>query len=298
MKKNEKIIIFIIFTIYVLYVYNMSFRKSYKVYNHKINDSNKLKEFVLNQNLDKNGYSNHFWYNDLPVNIKNNLNNISEYIKEQISNIHKIHSKYIYTIHDMSEIAVTGTKKSNAEKIFFQRHYDGPFLLYPCKIERVIIAIQGKDSTHTIFEDQSISLKTNEGMLFDYDRSPHYITVNKNQDNKSKEKRILLKLHYYIYNPSFFELFSKYICIQPHINYAYYSRDDLEKNKNIDGLRSKLILIFGFIFTNFDKFAYLSYISFIIYLISKKNIFLYLCIFLILVQILLFSISLSFIFKS
>lgn len=297
-KQNKKyIILFIIFTIYLIFVFKQSFVKSYKVLNHRKKDSNDIKNYVLQENeLNKDGYSTHFWYKDLPKNIKNNLNNICENIKLQISDIYKVDPKYIITMNEMSEIAVTGSKKSNSEKIFFQRHYDGPFLLYPCKIDRIIIAIQGKDSTSTHFDDNVISLKTNEGMLFDYDRSPHYITINKNKDN-TNEKRILLKIHFYIYHPTFIEPFLRNkICIQPHINYAYYSRKDLEKNKNINGIRSKLILIFGYLFTNFDKIVLISYLFFILYLLNHHKIFLYLTLVFIFIQILFFLSSTYFIF--
>jgi hypothetical protein len=298
MNKKDKflMIIFIIFTIYIIVVYQQSFVKSYKVYNYRMNDSNDIKKYVLEKSkLNNSGYSTHFWYKDLPKNIKNNLHNICEDIKLQISDIQKIDPKYIITINEMSEVAITGTKKSNSEKIFFQRHYDGPFLLYPCKIDRIIIALQGKDSTTTHFDDNSISLKTNEGMLFDYDRSPHFITINKNKD--TSEKRILLKIHFYIYKPTFFEPFlRKNICIQPHINYAYYSRNDLDKNKNINGIRSKLILIFGYLFTNFKIIVFISYIFFLLYLYNRKNIFLYLTLVFIFIQILFFLSSVYFIF--
>jgi hypothetical protein len=157
------------------------------------NNDNEITEWVLKHNLDKT-ITTHWWYEDLPDNIKNNFIKLENEIKNKIKD-------NVLSVHEMNEIYVSSNNENyvNSDVVFYRKHLDGPYYIFPfCSVYRVILAINENRSIMTHIPEMKISetLSENDFLGFDFNRNIHYITNNGVVQN---EPRITLKLHYVTY---------------------------------------------------------------------------------------------------
>lgn len=252
--KIEIIIIIIIF-IYVIYVSNFYERVktiNYKIENKKAIDNiyNKLlyqKKFL--QNTSKN--SQHMWNENIDESIKKDIKKINNDI------IGKIGYEYEY-IPEMTEIYWSSKGNNNSDKQYVSTHMDGPF--YYCDLYRALITINGNKNINTVFTYEKLdkNLEKYDISLFDYNKTPHYIYVNKNENDNTQ--RIILKLHY-TKNPF------KNHCKSVHCKFGRQTRNLFERNKKnlyIEGIISRASLYYH---------TFRNYILFFIFLLIIYNLY-------------------------
>ena len=172
----------------------------------KINNYFKqIKDWALKGSNDP-SVSTHVWYNDLP----SLLRDVVDIIKNDTSvisllqNIFKV-SEYDYIHLDgMNEVYVTGEDRNkentNSDRVFFVSHIDGPFFFIPfISVYRCLVGLNDNASVTTHFPmiDDTFVVNRGDILAFDYNREVHYIT--KNDDVKTDEQRVALKLHYCLY---------------------------------------------------------------------------------------------------
>ena len=184
----------------------------------------------IRQNRDINDKSVHMWYKELDQDSRFHLDQIVAEIKEYLVSRYK--NNNIRLINNMTEINASGMQQSNSDMVYFTRHFDAPFNFIPCRVVRVLLAINGTPDTSTVFNNTSITLKTGMAAIFDYDRSAHYIILNKNiTKHKDDMPRITAKLQFVI--PT--DKNDRSWCQDLHVAWSLYSRDKLIKNQqNID----------------------------------------------------------------
>ena len=142
----------------------------------------------------------HWWYNDLQENECLHFDVLNDVVMSQIQS--KLQSyEHIQPIHQMNEIYVSTSvnKKYNSDNVFYSKHIDGPFYLYPfCSVKRVILSINNNSNITTIFPNNGIEhmLTDGEFVVFDFNRDIHYI---KSSNEVVKQPRMTLKLHYVVY---------------------------------------------------------------------------------------------------
>lgn len=252
--KIEIIIIIIIF-IYVIYVSNFYERVktiNYKIENKKVIDNiyNKLlyqKKFL--QNTSKN--TQHMWNENIDESIKKDIKKINNDI------IGKIGYEYEY-IPEMTEIYWSSKGNNNSDKQYVSTHMDGPF--YYCDLYRALITINGNKNINTVFTYEKLdkNLEKYDISLFDYNKTPHYIYVNKNENDNTQ--RIILKLHY-TKNPF------KNHCKSVHCKFGRQTRNLFERNKKnlyIEGIISRTSLYYH---------TFRNYILFFVFLLIIYNLY-------------------------
>jgi len=188
-----------------------------RVYNCKIilhNDIDKIRKWVISQEPDKNN-STHWWYSKLPSDISYYYYKIAT--DKNIINMFKNNfgSNYnIDIINDMNELYVTTPVINNAinnnssDNIFYIRHIDGPYYLFPfASCYRVIIGLDNNSKIVTRFNmiPKDTIVTKGDVIAFDFHRESHYI-YNQNTSNIIKYNhelndnfRVILKIHYCIY---------------------------------------------------------------------------------------------------
>ena len=228
-----------------------------RVYKCKISDNteiDELRKWVMSQNPDDNN-SSHWWYSELPADISLLYYKIAS-DKNIITMFAKNTNNSIDIINDMNEIYVTAPQKvissdvsNTSDKIFYTRHIDGPYFLFPfASCYRIILGLDDNSDVVTCFNmiPQDTIVKKGDAVAFDYHREPHYI-YNKNKDSKNGH-RVILKIHY---------------CIYP--RWAYYfgkvlSGLSIQYNKNFRNL---------FLFTLKTEEKYKNYIAYLMILSTQ-----------------------------
>jgi len=252
-----------------LVVYAYYYNYAYMLHSNEKQSVDILKNYFISRFYNHEKTSKNIWANTLPKEISRNVENIASDIQEQIKKLYG--SDNVIYIPELTEVSITGSTTKNSEKVFFTRHYDGPFLLHPCKIDRVIVALSGTPKVSTVFPNTKISLNTYEAMLFDYDRTPHYIIQNPTHNSEvNTEPRIMLRLQYYINPRSYFSQ----MCLKSHINWGRYSRMLLENNKNNIDVKTRLGIIATNMSTYMVFFALASLIMYIAFVITTNLIYL------------------------
>jgi hypothetical protein len=180
-----------------------------RVYKCKINDYTEidiLRNWVIAQNPDNNS-SSHWWYSELPAHISLLYSKIAS--DKNIINMFSKNAKNmnIDIINNMNEIYVTAPQKvistevnNTSDKIFYTRHIDGPYFLFPfASCYRIILGLDDNSNVVTCFNmiPQDTVVKKGDVVAFDYHREPHYI-YNKNKEITNNH-RVILKIHYCIY---------------------------------------------------------------------------------------------------
>lgn len=191
----------------------------------------KLKEIAKEYNSiipDKNASTHHIWFDDMPQNIKSNVEIIQNhnFWKKLCDNTNKC---IIENVNDMDEIYYSNPK-NNYNKINlygatsnYDVHKDCIFNFNGIKFYRVLIGLSNNNSNMiTYFNNLKTGHKINSGdyIVFDFDKSTHQVI----KDTEKKTPRILLKLHYIVCeNCKYNENYVKFIK-QIYINYEYITR--------------------------------------------------------------------------
>lgn len=152
--------------------------------------------------------SSHFWYSQLPENIKDAFHACAE--APQISGMfRRLFSEQNYCmdiVTGMNEIYVTGPPRadqtSNSDQVFYTRHVDGPWGFIPfVSVYRCILGMDKNLMITTHFPLANLAVNACEGELiaFDFNREVHYITSDESKRALSDKFRVTLKLHYCVY---------------------------------------------------------------------------------------------------
>ena len=164
----------------------------------------KIREWVISQNPSKHK-STHWWYRKLPTDICLTFSKIA--MSDTIIKMFKDNLNENYCIdilNDMNEIYVTAptsVKDSNtSDKIFYTRHIDGPYYLFPfASCYRLIIGLDDNSNVITCFNmvPEKKLVKKGDIVAFDFHRECHYIYTD--NDNFQDELRVIMKVHYCVY---------------------------------------------------------------------------------------------------
>ena len=174
-------------------------------------DIEDIKEWVLNQKPTKD-HTTHWWVSDLPNNLQNAFNRLanSDKFKEEV---YKKFDKNTYDIvveSGMNEIYVAAfSHNKNSDTVFYTKHIDGPLGILPfASVYRTLIAITDNEYIRTRFPSvpKDYVLSKGDMLSFDFNREIHYI--DRLENNKKPEYRIILKVHHLIY-PKFLKSYSK-----------------------------------------------------------------------------------------
>ena len=193
------------------------FQKS-RVVNCKLGTANNtlssIREWVIEQTPSFKT-STHWWYKDLPPNIKESFNDIAkdkkiiDMFKKTLGANHQVN-----VIHQMNEIYVSppsnnnkGFVKNASDNIFYTRHIDGPLFYVPfASCYRVIVGLDDNRDIMTVFNmaQETYMIKTGDVIGFDFHRECHYISpvIWNNEDTSAileRKYRVILKIHYCIY---------------------------------------------------------------------------------------------------
>lgn len=194
-------------------IYNPFFNIKNRIITYKFNNNedlniiNNIKEWSISQNP-SNTKSTHWWYYNLPENIKSyykkliSNNDLLIKIKKNFNNYNP-NSYNIDILDEMNEIYISPPSdvSNTSDKIFYTEHLDGPYFYVPfASCYRTIIAINENKEITTVFSQIPFEIRMNTGDLisFDYHRECHYI--KKIENEKNTNYRIVLKVHYCIYN--------------------------------------------------------------------------------------------------
>lgn len=168
------------------------------------NNLDKLREWVISQNPSKHE-STHWWYSKLPTDISMTFSKIAmsgNIIKMFKDNLNENYN--IDILNDMNEIYVTAptsVKDSNtSDTIFYTRHIDGPYYLFPfASCYRLIIGLDDNSNVITCFNmiPENKIVKKGDIVAFDFHRECHYIYTD--NDNIKDELRVIMKVHYCVY---------------------------------------------------------------------------------------------------
>ncbi len=141
----------------------------------------------------------------------------------QLSKGHSNH--FIFPIVPMNELFVSCLDADDSDCVFESPHIDGVFAWLPwCTVLRCVVAIRGHRNIQTVFplSQNTYTLKTGDFLVFDYNRSIHYICGS--EQITEKHKRIILKLHYLVY-PDWLPLWLSKLYTILHCKYNTLFRD-------------------------------------------------------------------------
>jgi hypothetical protein len=180
---------------------------------------NSIREWVILQEPSTTT-SSHWWYKDLPQNIKEMFYNsakdkkIIDMFKRSFGvGVGDASGYRIDILHDMNEIYVSPPKdfeKNASDNIFYTRHIDGPLFYIPfASCYRVIVGLDDNRDIMTIFNltDETYIIKTGDVVGFDFHRECHYISpIIWNEGAAAtaatateRKYRVILKIHYCVY---------------------------------------------------------------------------------------------------
>ena len=113
------------------------------------------------------------------------------------------HTLNIEPVVEMDEIYISSKKRieGSSDTVFYNKHIDGPYYLFPlCSVYRCIVALNKNEtiSTHIDRLNEKYYLSDGDCLGFDFNREIHYIE-SKSTVNKIEEPRITLKLHFVLY---------------------------------------------------------------------------------------------------
>lgn len=273
---NPFIYIALVIWIYSFITYNffnILKTKDIKVKNKKAIDN--IYEIMKNKNDNNKETSKnslHRWNEGINKNIQENIKIINDEILENLGDDFKY-------IPSMTELYWSSKGNNNSDKQYISTHMDGPF--YYCNLYRVLVTINGNENINTVFpvEKLDVNLKKYDMSLFDYNKTAHYIYVNKEKNDNSQ--RIILKLHY-VTSPF------KEHCKNVHCKFGRQTRDLFERNKEklfIEGRISRTGLYY-YTFRNYILFMILMSILYMLFYDKKsQSKFIYLLYLFILIEI-------------
>lgn len=165
-------------------------------------DMELIRKWVREQ-CPRNDTSTHWWPTQLPEAEFAAFQRL-EWSEDIIKSFRKVfHSSNfdIDIVRGMNEVYVTGpNRKGNSDQVFFTRHVDGPWCMFPfCSVYRTILALDMNTevTTHFPLHRTGCTLQTGEYSGFDFHREPHYISADGSKANT--DHRVILKLHYVTY---------------------------------------------------------------------------------------------------
>ncbi len=150
----------------------------------------------------------HRWQNELEPRIEAAFSQIAN-ADEIMEMFRQMHGKscVIEVLVEMNELYVTAPmKKLSSDSVFKTPHIDGPWAIFPfAAVYRCMAAASENKRVTTHFpmngesytQPLSYVIDKGEVVAFDYNREPHYITIN--TDLPETNRRINLKLHYLVY---------------------------------------------------------------------------------------------------
>lgn len=152
--------------------------------------------------------SSHWWFRDLTgeqyAAFERCAN--SSHIARAFRNLFSEEHYCMEVIDGMNEIYVTGPSRFeqefNSDQVFYSRHVDGPYGLFPfVSVYRCIVGMDKNNMISTNYPMIEYSIKAKEGdvVAFDFNREIHYITCDESQQSESDTFRVVLKLHYCVY---------------------------------------------------------------------------------------------------
>jgi hypothetical protein len=265
-----------------------------------------IREWVIHQ-YPSVSTSTHWWFKDLPADIKDLFYNIAK-DKKIIEMFRKSVGKgyYIDLLHDMNEVYVSPPSNHNkdfvknaSDNIFYTRHIDGPFFSIPfASCYRVIVGLDENKDIMTIFNltSQSYIIKTGDVVGFDFHRECHYISpiiwndeakppteTTKNTKYPMYPKyRVVLKIHYCVY-PYWACIFG-YVLSKLSILYNKLFRDlflfTLKPKRKSTTYIAKLMILSTQVYHDIEFYIgnnNIQYVSLLLYVASKthSNVFLF-----------------------
>lgn len=208
----------------------------------------------------------HTWYRNMDGHEQYHIDKLSDEVSNHIAKLYN--TNMITFIPDMTEINVSGKEKKNSDKIYFTRHFDAPFAITPCKIIRVLVGINGTADVDTVFNDGAVNIQSGHAVIFDYNRSSHYIKLKTVTDGVhggvQKDPRITLKMQFVIANDS-------KICKNVHRKWATVSRKMLEDDQNNLTLKTKIGIIASYLATYMH---YILMLCLVIYFVKGRHVIL------------------------
>ena len=223
---------------------------------------------------DKNISTHHLWYNDMPANIKLNVENIQKHkFWNKLCDGSKICTKI--NANEMDELYYSNPKNNLKKQNLYGAsnyyiHKDCIFNFNKIKFYRILIGLtDGNDNITTQFVNLNIGQKLNKGdyILFDFDRTMHQVI--KENSNKNTP-RILLKIHYIIcenckYSIEYVEKIKKL-----YLYYEYTTRYIMNLGTEPKGFINFFVgLIVQYFFTPQFKY-YLLFLTILIIIILNK----------------------------
>lgn len=172
-----------------------------KYHNELILDD--IRKWVMEQKI-SNNKSTHWWYYNLPENIKQYFKQIvySEEITQMFYQKYNDCNIELTVINEMNEIYVSPPTnvKNTSDEVFFTKHIDGPYYYFPfATVYRLIVGMDENEEIKTIFSQVPVDIILKKGDIaaFDFHREPHYI---RKTNVANKDFRVVLKIHYCLYN--------------------------------------------------------------------------------------------------
>lgn len=212
----------------------------------------------------------HMWYNDVstPHYLKTTIDNI-QYHTLWDNLCDQNHKCKLMVIPEMTELYYSNpykkTKNLYGAAANFDPHRDCFYQFESIKLYRVLIGLtDGNNNTITYFPTFNIGHKLNKGdyIVFDFDRTLHQVI----KQNQSSSKRILLKLHYLVFEKEYSET-TIIVVRYMYIYYDYITRYILESGTDPESF-------FGF-FMGLLSEIYINYISIhLIVFLCNSSIFL------------------------
>jgi hypothetical protein len=285
------------------------FQKS-RVLNCKLNNNytlSSIREWVVDQNPSVTT-STHWWFKDLPPNIKEMFNNTSK-DKKIIEMFRKLfgNNYMIDVLKDMNEVYVSPPSNNNkdfvknaSDNIFYTRHIDGPFFYIPfASCYRVIVGLDDNRDIMTIFNitPETYIIKTGDVIGFDFHRESHYISPiiwNACDDTNDSTAvtavtvasptnyRVILKIHYCVY-PNWAIVFG-FILSKLSILYNKLFRDlfifTLKPKSKYTSYLAKFMVISTQVYHDIEFYIgynNIQYVAILLYISSKthSNVFLF-----------------------
>ncbi len=229
-----------------------------------INDLAILTDYISQLNPSRE-HTFHRWQQELEPEIQSAFTRIanSEHIMEMFRNRHG-RDCIITVLPDMNELYVTGPmKKLSSDSVFKTPHIDGPWAIFPfAAVYRSMAAASENRRVTTHFplngesyaQPLSFTIDTGEVVAFDYNREPHYITVN--EELPEANRRINLKLHYLVY-PRWLHPIGKilgYLSVRYNERARQLFLDTLKPNSLMARIYAWIILISTHAFEKTERF--------------------------------------------
>lgn len=152
--------------------------------------------------------SSHYWFRELQPVEKQAFHDIATctQVSDMFRQLFSERNYCLDVIPGMNEVYVTGPERSleaaNSDNVFYSRHVDGPFGLFPfVSVYRCIVGMDRNNMVTTHYPLAGIDKNACEGdvIAFDFNREVHYISRDDSKKDNSDQFRVVLKLHYCVY---------------------------------------------------------------------------------------------------